>query len=356
MEDIPEETEIKRTSQHELLINNNDENQFQHNANQDNKTEDNVDELYESLKNSKFKQQAVAAWRPKPTIYSTTVTFVVFGVVFIFIGIIVKSFSNQVIEEIIEYSTQCNVPLNSKCTINFELKETIAKTPIMVFYQLNNFFQNHRKYVTSRNDEQLNGKNLNAGDLSECKPLLTNKELSKTLSVNNTVLDPLAPAIPCGLFAYTYFNDTFSIKNQTNNETVYIDEKGIAWSSDIKTKFKNTGEGWEGRQWLDMTDEHFLVWMRPSAFPTFRKLWGKINAPLMKGNYTLIVDYNYDEKTYGGKKSLVISSLNAFGGKNDFLGISYLVVGSVCIVIAVVWVLAYRSYQEKNKEQETNMY
>ena len=33
-----------------------------------------------NLKNSKFKQQKLAAWRPVPTITSTTIIFVVFGI------------------------------------------------------------------------------------------------------------------------------------------------------------------------------------------------------------------------------------------------------------------------------------
>ena len=356
MEDIPKETEIQRTSQHELLINNNDANQLQPNAFQNSKAEDNVDEYYESLKNSKFKQQAVAAWRPKPTIYSTTATFVAFGVVFIFIGIFVISFSKQVVERSIEYSSQCE-SLNTTCTIQFELKESISKAPIMVFYQLDNFHQNHRKYVSSRNDAQLSGQLLGVSDLSECEPLITNAQMNKTRSVNDTLLDPEAPAIPCGLFAHTYFNDRFSLSFKLPNGTdvpVAIDENGIAWSSDVKTKYKNSGDGWESRQWLNMTDEHFLVWMRPSAFPSFRKLWGKINTTLEKGNYTLSVENNYDVKMFEGKKSLVISTINVFGGKNDFLGISYLVVGSACVVVAVVWVLAYRFYQEKNNKEEHN--
>ena len=51
------------------------------------------DEQYEALLNSNFKQQKLAAWRPVPTITSTTITFVVFGIIFIGIGIIILIFS-----------------------------------------------------------------------------------------------------------------------------------------------------------------------------------------------------------------------------------------------------------------------
>ena len=46
------------------------------------KTEAELQAEYEELKNNKFKQQKLSAWRPVPTIWSTTITFLVFGVVF----------------------------------------------------------------------------------------------------------------------------------------------------------------------------------------------------------------------------------------------------------------------------------
>ena len=49
--------------------------------NQDDKGTENQDEVYERLKASKFKQQKLPAWRPVPTITSTTITFVSFGII-----------------------------------------------------------------------------------------------------------------------------------------------------------------------------------------------------------------------------------------------------------------------------------
>jgi hypothetical protein len=31
------------------------------------------------------------------------------------------------------------------------------------------------------------------------------------------------------------------------------------------------------QQWLNVEQEHFIVWMRTAGLPNFRKLWGKIN-------------------------------------------------------------------------------
>ena len=46
-------------------------------------TEEKKVEQYESLKSSKFKQQKLPAWRPVPTITSSTVTFFLFGTIFL---------------------------------------------------------------------------------------------------------------------------------------------------------------------------------------------------------------------------------------------------------------------------------
>jgi len=97
------------------------------------------------------------------------------------------------------------------------------------------------------------------------------------------------PAIPCGLVAKSYFNDTFRLEYEPKGEPVVpikIYEKHIAWSSDLDFKFNNIkkdlpkGKTFEDIQWMDMTDEHFIVWMRTAGLPNFRKLWGTIEGDL----------------------------------------------------------------------------
>ena len=57
-------------------------------------------------------------------------------------------------------------------------------------------------------------------------------------SINGKKLIQTDIAIPCGTAAWSYFNDTFSLYDQ-NNINIPISDKGIAWSDDIKYKFKN---------------------------------------------------------------------------------------------------------------------
>ena len=53
---------------------------------------ENQDKVYERLKNSKFKQQKLPGWRPVPTIASTTIIFICFGVIFILLNFNINFF------------------------------------------------------------------------------------------------------------------------------------------------------------------------------------------------------------------------------------------------------------------------
>jgi len=68
----------------------------------------------------------------------------------------------------------------------------------MLYYRLTNFFQNHRRYVKSVDEGQLQGQNLTAAQLEKdgsCIPLIT--------APNGK------PYYPCGLIANSFFNGFF---------------------------------------------------------------------------------------------------------------------------------------------------
>ncbi len=86
----------------------------------------------------------------------------------------------------IEYSNegkQCSMPITFNEDVN---------GPIYVYYELTNFYQNHRRYYSSRCNSQLIGENLQKSEVSlECSPLYQN---------DSQVLNP------CGLVANSFFN------------------------------------------------------------------------------------------------------------------------------------------------------
>jgi len=81
--------------------------------------------------------------------------------------------------------------------------------------------------------------------------------------------------------------------------------------------------------------------MRTAGLPNFRKLYGRVETELLPGQYTMRIFNAYDVSSFDGKKSFVLSTTNALGGKNYFLAICYIVVGSLCILFAVIFCIAY---------------
>jgi hypothetical protein len=76
--------------------------------------------------------------------------------------------------------------------------------------------------VKSRSDKQLRYKSA-ANSIKDCDP------------ENYTAGG--APIVPCGLVAWSLFNDTYTV--MINGETVKVNKTDIAWKSDKNKKFGN---------------------------------------------------------------------------------------------------------------------
>ncbi|EGR33889.1 ligand-effect modulator 3 LEM3 family protein, putative [Ichthyophthirius multifiliis] len=98
-----------------------------------------------------------------------------------------------------------------------------------------------------------------------------------------------------------------------------------------------------------------MVWMRTAALANFRKLWGIINEDLDEGTYKLEIMNYYSVDSFNGKKYFVLSTANAFGGKNDFLGISYIVMGVITLLIFFLFLIKKFQLDKKQKQKNKNM-
>lgn len=296
-------------------------------------------EKYEQLKKSKFRQQKLVGWRPVPTLSCVTIIYLSFAVIFIIFGILILVFTSQLKEIKIRYDDFCHDYIYTNCPITVTISEKMTK-PIMIYYQIDEFSQNHRVYMDSKSDKQLNGEEVSKEDLEKsgvCDNVLLNKD------VGAYNLNPDDVAYPCGLLAKSFLKDRY-FDWSVNGKEINITVENIAYKAD-KKKYENIGYN-EEKHWLNMTDEHFMIWMRPSPFSNPRKLWGIIEEENIEADSMLtftIVNTNYI--TY--KKYIILSTRNVFGGKSMFLGMFYIIFGIICLITSIVVIISFSSFRKK---------
>ena len=181
------------------------------------------------------------------------------------------------------------------CQVSLSIMQSMSP-PIYVFYELNGYYQNNRRYVISRSDGQL--MNQNNPDTSLCSPQLNYADNS-SLPIN-----------PCGLTAWSFFNDSYTasvISSGSPQPTVplpvAISSTGFAPYSDQKYMFAdynasnfnpiiNQYRGGDNITGSVKQDDRFIIWIKLAPLPKFRKLWGVINTPLNAGDTVLLTIVN----------------------------------------------------------------
>ncbi|KAL1076679.1 hypothetical protein V6Z11_D10G047100 [Gossypium hirsutum] len=267
---------------------------------------------------------------------SVILIFLFIGVIFIPVGLVTLRASHSaiahslalVVEIVKRYDIGCvpkpfrinkvsyiqddSIPKN--CSLSFKVPKYM-KAPIDIYYQLDNYYQNHRWYIKSRSDQQL----------------LRGRKYHDTITCHPVEFSNDQHILPWG-----------------DREELKVNRKNIAWKSDWEHKFgKNVYPfnfqngtvigGGKLKPRIPLSDqEDLIVWMHTSALPSFQKLYGRIEMDLDVDNVVVVhLMNNYNTFSFGGKKKLVLSTTSWLGGKNDFLGLAYVFIGSSSVTVAV---------------------
>ncbi|SCU92572.1 LAME_0F00540g1_1 [Lachancea meyersii CBS 8951] len=330
--------------------------------------------------NTAFRQQRLKAWQPILSPQSVLPLLILVSAIFAPIGVALIITANNVQNLSIDYSyceqlasSQSFSEIPSKyvhfhfkkrvsnrpawrlqrdldtgvstCELQFEIPTNLKKS-VYVYYQLTNFYQNHRKYVQSFDIKQLKGQAVDGDDLaSDCNPLRVE---------NDKVV------YPCGLIANSLFNDTFQSQLTAVNDTALdyeLTNKNIAWKAD-RSRYKKTSynasqivpppnwaekfpDGYTDDNIPDISQwEELQVWMRTAGLPKFYKLALKNEtSTLPKGTYQMAIELHYPVTLFGGSKSLVLTTNSVIGGRNMSLGVLYLIVAGFSIVFGIVFLI-----------------
>ncbi|CAJ1079703.1 transmembrane protein 30C [Xyrichtys novacula] len=336
--------------------------------------------------NSAFKQQRLPAWSPMLTANTVLPFFYLMALICLLLGVwllltvqstheIKKDYTDlgtcQLCHEMRKDVSNANKPCS--CRVDIPVEKAL-KGDVFIYYGLRNFHQNLRRYMDSRDDGQMLGRQNKLKDPSTyCMPFRKDKDGR--------------PIAPCGAVANSMFNDTFILKyhGRSGPEVVPLLRTGITWYTDKNVKYRNpkTQENFTLAQEFNGTakppfwgkpvyelDEHnpinngfineaLIVWMREAAFPNFKKLYGVLHRAqkpfingLPVGNYSVEISYNFPVQYFRGRKEVVLTTLTWFGGQNHFLPIAYLVTSSLIFLMAVGLTVVWWKYGKGGKNMK----
>lgn len=141
--------------------------------------------------------------------------------------------------------------------------------PLYLYVRLDKFYQNHKRYVRSTSEMQMHSTSISLSQLTACQPY-------DTLGGSEGVI------LPCGLAAWSYFNDTvlnIAVSDGAGfpAQAITMDSSRLVWESDRSGLFgnmapinHNTVPARRGGGALKVNlsqDENFMAWMKKPVQP-----------------------------------------------------------------------------------------
>ncbi len=341
---------------------------------------------------SRVVRQTLPTYFPQSKPKCMLPSFFIVGIILIILGSVILRASDSVVEVLFRYEGQNNYQYTpaavsvgmpsiqhglrkftvngtdhiqgSKARVVFTLRKPLLP-PIYLYYGLSKFYQNYLDYHDGRSSLQLAGQPVDNSLRYKCEPYLTPGSVDGRSATSievqgQPVLLSAFTYYPCGITAWSMFNDTFALYavngtafNLPTSNKMPLNmsqlamlcngsdftasgaplsgqpnscaKQGISWDADLKTRFKpivpsarswSQGftlpttdpyllNGWyafePGHRLPDPMDLDFHVWMRIAATPSFRKLYRIINVPMPIGSYLMDIDEFYPARPRAGR-------------------------------------------------------
>jgi len=244
------------------------------------------------------------------------------------------------------------------CRINVQVPRDM-NPPILVYYAIGPYYQNHNAYLKSELARELMGEEV------------TEAQREAKCAQESTRLTPGGEHIvPCGMKAVSFFNDTYKLEVDGQNVSFHESLPGYyveaAWDSDSE-RYNNPQDypnrpntSWQYTRFPDIIDEtlgvrdkDFVTWMRPSAVPRVWNPVGMIGDRTIKegANLTVTISSTYPaESLDDAYKMLVITEFGPLGARHDGFGILLSICAGLCFFMAVVIFFADKLMQSASSE------
>jgi len=212
--------------------------------------------------------------------------------------------------------------------------------PVLLFYEVDPFYQNHPAYLPSVIFNELRGE-------------MASSAMRETVCPRPTRVDLAGRQIfPCGLQATSVFNDTYDILAMPEESPLPVERAGLAWRTDLD-RYGNPSEydkdpsiSWLSDRFAGLLpqgvkSDPFAVWSRPAALPRLVAPYGRLEHGLKAGQELKVrITANFPAAAAGAKKRLIVSTR---GAVESGCVLFFSIAGTTCLGLALV-LLAIRQY------------
>ena len=186
-----------------------------------------------------FIQQSIPV---KQLVYTTEcvlATLLCLTVICAGVGIACITYSYRVQPITLQYAPgPCPDSSSTPCTVPIQINSRL-EGPVYVYYTLTKYFQNHRRYVTSRSDP------MNRGAFGTETPGSDPSGMT-TCTYFTGYNAPDGKSIlyyPCGLVAMSIFNDTFTLQDSSGSLVPWTNQS-INWKSSDVGSYLSKDTAW----------------------------------------------------------------------------------------------------------------